>query len=213
MSAPSASSKVAKRASAPETVPYHGLPLDYRPGDQIATRAAFGEALEHLGNSLQDLVVLDGDVKNSTKTELFAEAFPERFFEGHIAEQNMIGAALGLAVSGKLPVAASFAAFLTRALDLPPAAGDTFVDDDGSVFAADIAALAQAGITRGCDRDGTRYCPHDPVTAQRLIEVGHLVDASPASRKPRSQPCRAARKLHLCPPTRSPRSPSSSRDH
>ena len=114
-----------KRAPALEPVPYHGIPVEYRPGDEVATRAAFGQALRHLGNPLNDLVVLDGDVKNSTKTELFAKAFPERFFEAHIAEQNMIGTALGLAVSGKIPVAATFAAFLTRAFDFIRMAGHT----------------------------------------------------------------------------------------
>ena len=56
------------------------------------------------------------------------------------------------------------AAFLVRALDLPPDAANTFVDDDGSLFEADIAAVAAAGITRGCITDGTRFCPTDPVT-------------------------------------------------
>ena len=93
------------------------LPLDYAKDDQVATRTAFGNALEKLGGRLDDLVVLDGDVKNSTRTQSFADHYPERFFEAQIAEQNMIGAALGLAASGKRPCVATFAAFLTRAYD------------------------------------------------------------------------------------------------
>jgi transketolase len=93
------------------------LPLNYGRGEQIATREAFGTALSKLGAHSIDLVVLDGDVKNSTKTEDFAQAFPDRFVEAQIAEQNMLGMALGLAASGKRPCVATFAAFLTRAYD------------------------------------------------------------------------------------------------
>ncbi|MGZ8218316.1 transketolase [Methylomagnum sp.] len=93
------------------------LALNYRVGESLATRKAFGEALRQLGESVPELVVLDGDVKNSTYTELFAQAFPKRFFQGYIAEQNLAGTALGLAVCGKIPVFATFAAFLSRAYD------------------------------------------------------------------------------------------------
>lgn len=77
------------------------LTMSYAKGEEVATRSAFGSALTKLGGALQDLVVLDGDVKNSTKTEAFSEQFPNRFVEAQIAEQNMIGAAMGLAASGK----------------------------------------------------------------------------------------------------------------
>ena len=86
-------------------------------GDEVATREAFGEALLRAGAWDGDLVVLDGDVKNSTKTAGFATQFPQRFLEGHIAEQNLFGVALGLSVSGKRPCIATFAAFVTRAHD------------------------------------------------------------------------------------------------
>jgi transketolase len=97
--------------------------LNYAVGVKVATREAFGQALRHIGETLPDLTVLDGDVKNSTYTEFFAEAFPRRFFQGHIAEQNMVGAALGLAASGKIPVVATFACFLSRAYDFIRMAG------------------------------------------------------------------------------------------
>ena len=77
-----------------------------------ATRDAFGEALREAGKTNENIVVVDGDVNNSTRTEWFKEAFPERFFNVGIAESNLISVASGLAASGKLPVAASFAAFL-----------------------------------------------------------------------------------------------------
>ncbi|GBD19367.1 1-deoxy-D-xylulose-5-phosphate synthase [bacterium HR27] len=77
-----------------------------------ATRDAFGEALRELGQVYPDLVVVDGDVSNSTRTEYFAHAFPDRFFNVGIAESNLVGVASGLAASGKRVVAASFACFL-----------------------------------------------------------------------------------------------------
>lgn len=77
-----------------------------------ATRDAFGEALREAGNDNDRIVVVDGDVSNSTRTEWFGKDHPERFFNVGIAESNLVGVASGLASSGKVPVAASFAAFL-----------------------------------------------------------------------------------------------------
>jgi transketolase len=82
-----------------------------------ATRKAFGDALAALGKANPSIVVLDGDVKNSTYTEEFQQTAPERFFQMYIAEQNMIGAAMGFAAAGKIPFASTFACFLTRAYD------------------------------------------------------------------------------------------------
>jgi transketolase len=89
----------------------------YKTGEVVATREAFGTALAALGEANQSVVALDADVKNSTFTEKFGKQFPDRFFENFIAEQNMLGAAVGLAATGKIPFAATFAAFLTRAYD------------------------------------------------------------------------------------------------
>ncbi|HZH49975.1 MAG TPA: transketolase, partial [Nitrospira sp.] len=89
----------------------------YKVGESAATREAFGVALEALGAVNPLVVGLDADVKNSTYTEKFSKKFPGRFFENFIAEQNMIGAAAGLAACGKVPFAATFAAFFTRAYD------------------------------------------------------------------------------------------------
>jgi transketolase len=77
-----------------------------------ATRDAFGRALEELGKTHPDVVTVDGDVGNSTRTEWFAKAFPQRAFNVGIAESNMVSVAGGLASTGKVPVVASFAAFV-----------------------------------------------------------------------------------------------------
>jgi transketolase len=77
-----------------------------------ATRDAFGHALAKLGADHPDIVVLDGDVHNSTRTEFFAEKYPERFFNVGIAESNLVGAAAGMACSGKRAWLASFACFI-----------------------------------------------------------------------------------------------------
>jgi transketolase len=77
-----------------------------------ATRDAFGRALEALGADRSDLVIVDADVSNSTRTEWFGKKYPDRFFNIGIAESNLVGIAGGLASSGKTPVIASFAAFI-----------------------------------------------------------------------------------------------------
>ena len=92
-------------------------PPPYKIGDAVATREAFGAALEALGSVNPLVVALDADVKNSTYTDKFGKKFPNRFFENFIAEQNMVGAAAGLAACGKIPFAATFACFLSRAYD------------------------------------------------------------------------------------------------
>ncbi len=93
------------------------LTTSYEKGAKIATRKAYGAALAKLGAAAPDLFVLDADVKNSTFTDAFFAAFPERSVECYIAEQNMIGIATGLQARGKRAFAATFAAFLSRAYD------------------------------------------------------------------------------------------------
>src|SRR5947209_19304986 len=77
-----------------------------------SVREAFGLALAKLGEQDADIVVVDGDVNNSTRTDHFAKKFPQRFFNVGIAESNMVGVAAGLAGSGKQAWVASFAAFI-----------------------------------------------------------------------------------------------------
>jgi transketolase len=94
-----------------------GDPPYSRQSKPEATRKAFGVALAALGKTNPAIVALDGDVKNSTYTEDFEKACPDRFFQMYIAEQNMVGAAMGLAAAGKIPFASTFACFLSRAYD------------------------------------------------------------------------------------------------
>jgi transketolase len=89
----------------------------YKTGDSIPTRNAYGNALKRIFPQFPDLISLDGEVGNSTQAEYFKEEHPEHFFEMFIAEQNMVGAAIGLARRGKLPFVSTFAAFMTRAFD------------------------------------------------------------------------------------------------
>ncbi|MFG2342656.1 transketolase [Streptomyces phaeochromogenes] len=89
----------------------------YEPGDEVATRNAYGQALAALGTARGDVVALDGEVSDSTRAEFFAKEHPDRFFECYIAEQQLVAAAVGLAARGWVPYVSTFAAFLTRAHD------------------------------------------------------------------------------------------------
>lgn len=89
----------------------------FKMGELLATRKAYGSALAAAGKQLPQLISLDGDVKNSTFAQTFEDVFPERFIQCYIAEQNMIGMAVGLSTRGKIPFASTFAAFMTRAFD------------------------------------------------------------------------------------------------
>ena len=90
---------------------------EYVIGQEVATREAYGAALAKLGDVNPLVVGLDGDTKNSTFSEKFMKAHSDRFFELFIAEQNMVGVAVGLSAMGKIPFASTFACFLTRAYD------------------------------------------------------------------------------------------------
>lgn len=114
-------------------------------GEMIATRQAYGEELQRIGALDTRVVVLDADLSSSTGTKKFAEAFPERFFNMGIAEQNMLSTAAGLALTGKIPFVSSFAMF---------AAGRAWEQIRNSIahneFNVKIAAT-HAGITLGQD--------------------------------------------------------------
>jgi transketolase len=103
-------------ASGPQAKP-SATPPEYAVGDKVETRKAYGDALVALGARDERIVVLDGEVSNSTFAEEFTRAFPERYFEMFIAEQQMVAAATGLAVRGYTAFASTFAAFFTRAYD------------------------------------------------------------------------------------------------
>jgi len=91
--------------------------ISYAHDKPVATRKAYGNALKRIFPAFPDMVVLDAEVSNSTYSEIFRDAYPDRFFEMYIAEQNMAGTALGLSSRCKIPFVSTFAAFLTRAHD------------------------------------------------------------------------------------------------
>lgn len=89
----------------------------FKKGERLATRKSFGVALEYAGTVSQSIVSLDAEVNNSTFSNLFADRFPDRFFQSFIAEQNMIGMAAGLATQGLIAFSSTFASFTSRAYD------------------------------------------------------------------------------------------------
>src|SRR5581483_1155636 len=121
---PKAKSGVAEPIPAPDQLPLPknevpaGYPAPtYKLGDLVATREAYGNALVRVGQVDERVVALDGDTKNSTFSDKFFKKFPDRFTECFIAEQNMVGVAVGFGTRGKVPFASTFACFFTRAFD------------------------------------------------------------------------------------------------
>tara|TARA_B100001123_G_scaffold449662_1_gene615964 strand:+ start:5901 stop:7754 length:1854 start_codon:yes stop_codon:yes gene_type:complete len=114
--AASVSALSVKRPATLGSVPTISLP-EYTIGQSVATRQAYGEAIAKLGMEDSRIVALDADVKNSTFSEKFEQRVGDRFHQNYIAEQVMIGAAMGLASRGAIPFPSTFAAFLTRAHD------------------------------------------------------------------------------------------------
>src|SRR5256712_3385431 len=98
-------------------------PPNYKIGDSVATREAYGSALARIGDVDPRVVAMDGDTKNSTYSEKFFKKFPNRFTECFIAEHNMAGVATGFSTRGKVPFASTFACFLGRAVDQIRVAG------------------------------------------------------------------------------------------
>lgn len=144
----------------------------------IATREAYGQALVKLGAKYPEMVVLDGDTKNSTYAEKFKEKYPERYFEGFIAEQNMLGMSVGMSKMGKIPFASTFAAFWTRAYDqirmaavskanikiVGSHAGVSIGPDGASQMALEDLAMMRAVF------GSTVLYPSDAVSAEKLVE-------------------------------------------
>jgi transketolase len=149
----------------------------YKKGDQVATREAYGTALAALGTVDERVVALDADVKNSTFSDRFEKVHPDRFYECFIAEQVMIGAAMGLAARGAIPFPSTFACFLTRAADFIRMAGVSFsnVKYAGSHAGVSIGedgpsqmALEDLGMMRAVPGCAVLY-PSDAVSTERLI--------------------------------------------
>jgi transketolase len=131
----------------------------YELGSEVATRKAYGEALAALGTARPKVVALDGEVSNSTYSEIFAEAHPERYVESFIAENQMIATAVGLQVRHYEPWASTFAAFLTRAYDFVRMA---------AVSQADICVVgSHAGASIG--QDGPSQMGLEDLAAFRAV--------------------------------------------
>ncbi len=148
---------------------------------KMATREAYGNALAKIGAKNPKVVVLDADLSKSTKTDVFAKACPERFFDMGIAEQNMYGVAAGMAASGKIPVASTFAMFAAgRAFEIirnsicypklnvkvcATHAGLTVGEDGASHQAIEDLALMRAIPNM------TVINPADGVSTEKLVEA------------------------------------------
>ncbi len=164
---------------APAGPPRLPSPPAYERGSQVATRTAYGDALAALGAADPRIVALDADVGNSTFSETFEAAHGDRFIETYIAEQAMVGAAMGLASRGAIPFPSTFAAFLTRASDFVRMAGigqmniklagshaGVSIGEDGPSQMA-LEDLAMMRAVPGC---AVLY-PCDAVSAARLVEA------------------------------------------
>ena len=163
--------------SVPRVVGNFDITVTRQPGESVATREAYGDALVKVADQDPRVVALDGDTKNSTFSEKLLKAHPERFFEMFIAEQNMAGAATGLAARGKIPFVSTFAAFLTRAYDQIRMAG---VSQSNVKFCGSHAGVAigedgpsQMGLEdlamfRAIQGSVVLY-PSDAVSAERLV--------------------------------------------
>ncbi|MDP3724876.1 MAG: transketolase [Nanoarchaeota archaeon] len=128
--------------------------------EPAATRKAYGNALVRIHKKHPEIVVLDAETSNSTFAEMFKKKYPDRFFEMYIAEQNMVGAALGLARRGKLPCVSTFAAFFTRAFDQIRMCG---YSDAHIIFAG-----SHAGVSIG--EDGASQMGLEDIAMFRAVE-------------------------------------------
>lgn len=153
-------------------------PINYKPGDLVATREAYGTALARIGETDQRIVALDGDTKNSTYADKFFKKFPDRSIECFIAEQNMVGMATGFGARGKVPFASTFACFFTRAYDQIRVAGisqanlklagshvGVSIGEDGpSQMALEDIAMMRAVV------GSVVLYPSDAVSTEKLLE-------------------------------------------
>jgi transketolase len=159
--------------------PSHPVRLpEYAKGEKVATRKAYGDALLALG-ALASVVATDGEVSNSTHADEFAKAYPERFFEMWIAEQQLVATAVGLAVRGYAPFASTFAAFFSRAYDFIRMAGvsEVSIKLAGSHAGVEIGqdgpsqmALEDLAAMRAVHSSTVLY-PSDAVSAAALTET------------------------------------------
>jgi transketolase len=171
-------SKPAVEDPAPKPRPVIPPPA-YKLGDLVATREAYGTALARIGAIDDRIVALDADVGNSTFSDRFEKVAPERFFQHYIAEQVMVGAAMGLAARGAIPFPSTFACFLTRAYDFirMAAISNLNIKLAGSHAGVSIGedgpsqmALEDLAMTRA-EPNFTVLYPCEAVSAERCVEL------------------------------------------
>ncbi len=167
------------QTSRPPDPPQPPAPPTYRLGEEVATREAYGTALAKLAAADSRVVALDADVKNSTFSDKFEKVAPERFYENFIAEQVMVGAAMGLAARGAIPFPSTFACFLARAADFVRMAaisgvgvkfagshaGVSIGEDGPSQMALEDLAMFRA------EPNITVLYPCDAVSTEKLVRV------------------------------------------
>lgn len=150
----------------------------YAVGEKVATRNAYGNALKRIYPAHPDIVALDGEVCNSTRSKFFRDEHPDRFFEMYIAEQNMVGAAIGLSRRGKLPFVSTFAAFMTRAFDQIRMAPHSRANIKFSGSHAGVSIGKDGPSQMGLEdlamfrslQDSAVLYPCDAVSTERLVE-------------------------------------------
>ena len=146
------------------------LPV-YEKGAKVATRKAYGDALKALGGARPDVVAMDGEVSNSTHADEFKRAYPDRFFEMYIAEQQLVATAVGMSVRHYLPFASTFAAFFSRAYDFIRMA---------AISRANIRLSgSHAGVEIG--QDGPSQMALEDLAAMRAIEGSTVLYPSDAT--------------------------------
>ena len=156
----------------------------YEPGDEVATRRAYGDALAALGYERNDVVAVDGEVNNSTYTDAFANAHPDRYMEMYIAEQQMVATAVGLQVRGWVPFASTFAAFFARAYDFIRMA---------AISRADLRLVgSHAGVSIG--EDGPSQMGLEDIAAMRAVHGSTVLYPSDANQAAKLVPQMADRK-------------------
>lgn len=151
----------------------------YETGALVATRKAYGNALKRIYPAFPEIVVLDAEVSNSTFSAIFRDTYPGRFFEMFIAEQNMVGTALGLSIRGRIPFVSTFAAFFSRAYDqirmgqysganikfCGSHAGVSIGEDGASQMGLEDIAMFRAIL------GSVVLYPSDAISTERLVEV------------------------------------------
>jgi len=175
----SAPEKVDSKQYSVNSTEHRALFTEYSPDKPVATRKAYGNALANLVEANSNVVVLDAETSNSTYSEFVKKNHPEKFFEMYIAEQNMVGAALGFSRRGKIPFVSTFAAFFSRAFDqirmsqyansnikfVGSHAGVSIGEDGASQMALEDLAMFRNPLGM------TVFYPSDAVSTEKLVAL------------------------------------------